>query len=132
VYVSDKNPDFAKSKLLGSAVSQNLGADFKVSPRLQQRAENIFVLAENYIPSILIECGFITNPNDLKMLTDSAKAQLIARHILSGVSAYAKHATINEYAVQVASPSSASRHHNIMASNPMRIKKGHKKANKTA
>jgi len=133
VYVSNKNPAFESSRLLGSAVSQNLGADFKVSPRLQQRAANIFVLADNSIPSVLVECGFITNPSDLKMLTDSAKTLLIAKQILAGVSAYAKHAAINEYAVQIASPSSSSssHHHGVMASTPAHNKKGHKKANKT-
>ena len=132
VYVSNKNPDFENSRLLGSAVSQNLGADFKVSPRLQQRAANIFVLADNSIPSILVECGFITNPSDLKMLTDSTKTLLIAKQILSGITAYAKHAAINEYAVQIASPSSSSHHRGVMASNPVRHKKGNKKGNKTA
>jgi N-acetylmuramoyl-L-alanine amidase len=111
VYVSNKNPNFDQSRLLGSAVSQNLGADFKVSPRLQQRAANIFVLADNSIPSILVECGFITN--------------------LTGISAYANHAAINEYAVQIASPSTSSHRHGVMASNPVRNKKGHKKALKT-
>ncbi len=131
VYVSNKNPDFDQSRLLGSAVSQNLGADFKVSPRLQQRAANIFVLADNSIPSILVECGFITNSADLKLLTDSSKILLIAKHMLTGISAYANHATINEYAVQIASPSTSSRHHSVMASNPARTKKGHKKSLKT-
>ncbi len=132
VYVSNKNPDFESSRLLGSAVSQRLGADFKVSPRLQQRAANIFVLADNLMPSILVECGFITNPTDLKLLTDSTKTLLIAKQILAGVSAYAKHAAIKEYAVQISSPASNTRHHGVMASTPARNKKGHKKANRTA
>jgi len=116
VYVSNKNPDFDSSRLLGSAVSQQLGANFKVSPRLQQRAANIFVLADNSMPSILVECGFITNPTDLKLLTDSTKTLLIAKQILAGVSAYAKHAAITEYAVQIASPPANNHHHGIMAS----------------
>ncbi len=128
VYVSNKNPDFNQSRSLGSAVAQNLGADFKVSPRLQQRSENIFVLADNYLPSILIECGFITNPNDLKMLTDSSKIQLIAKQVLTGISAYARHSVINQYAVQIASPSS---HHKTGYSEGTRIKKGRKKNSKT-
>jgi len=116
VYVSNKNPDFDSSRLLGSAVSQQLGANFKVSPRLQQRAANIFVLADNSMPSILVECGFITNPTDVKLLTDSTKTLLIAKQILAGVSAYAKHAAITEYAVQIASPPANNHHHGIMAS----------------
>jgi N-acetylmuramoyl-L-alanine amidase len=131
VYVSNKNPDFEQSRILGSAIAQDLGADFKVSPRLQQRAENIFVLADNFMPSILIECGFITNPGDLKLLTDSTKTLLIAQQILNGVSAYAKHASINAYAVQIATPSAA-RHKNIIAANRVHLKKSHKRSIKTA
>jgi len=126
IYVSNKNPDFDSSRLLGSAVSQQLGANFKVSPRLLQRAANIFVLADNSMPSILVECGFITNPADLKLLTDSTKTLLIARQILAGVSAYAKHAAITEYAVQIFAPPSNMHHHGIMASSTQA--RGKKKA----
>ena len=135
VYVSNKNPDFEQSRQLGSAIAENLGADFKVSHTLQQRAENIFVLADNFIPSTLIECGFITNANDLKMLTDSSKTLIIAQQVLTGISAYAKHTAITEYAVQTVPAPSAHRKTTILASTPLHTKKQqqqHKKNSKTA
>lgn len=135
VYVSNKNPDFEQSRLLGSAVAQDLGADFKVSPRLQQRAANIFVLADNSMPSILVECGFITNPSDLKLLTDTTQTLQIAKQMLAGIAAYAKHDTINLYAVQIASPATTSHHKvskGIIAANHITNRKGHKKSLKTA
>jgi N-acetylmuramoyl-L-alanine amidase len=135
VYVSNKNPDFEQSRLLGSAVAQDLGADFKVSPRLQQRATNIFVLADNSMPSILVECGFITNPSDLKLLTDTTQTLQIAKQMLAGIAAYAKHDAINLYAVQIASPSNSSHHKvskGIIAANHITNRKGHKKSLKTA
>jgi len=132
VYVSGKNPDFNQSRLLGSAIAQDLGADFKISHTLQQRAENIYVLADNFMPSVLIECGFITNPGDLKLLTDSSKTMVISKQVLTGIAAYANHQTINEFAVQEV-PSITSRHKAVLTSNPMRAKKLHRsKASKTA
>jgi N-acetylmuramoyl-L-alanine amidase len=132
VYVSNKNPDFEKSRQLGSAISQNLGADFKISHTLQPRAENIFVLADNFMPSVLIECGFITNANDLKLLTDSAKTLILAKQVLTGISAYANHAAINEYAVQIVPSPSIHRKTILVSSTPMHTKKLHKKNSKTA
>lgn len=129
VYVSGKNPDFEQSRLLGSAVAQNLGADFKISHTLQQRIERIYVLAENYMPSILVECGFITNPADFKLLTDSTKTIVIAQQVLNGIQAYANHSTINEYAVQQV-PSFTARRKTILAGNSGRGKKLHHKGSK--
>jgi len=129
VYISGKNPDFDQSRLLGSAVAQNLGADFKISHTLQQRIERIYVLAENYMPSILVECGFITNPADLKLLTDSTKTLIIAQQVLTGIQAYANHNTINAFAVQQL-PSVTARRKTIIATNTGRGKKLHHKGSK--
>lgn len=129
VYVSGKNPDFEQSRLLGSAVAQNLGADFKISHTLQQRVERIYVLAENYMPSILVECGFITNPSDFKMLTDSTKTIIIAQQVLTGIEAYANHNTIDEYAVQQV-PSFGTRHKTMLATTPGHNKKLHHKGSR--
>ncbi|HWB28418.1 MAG TPA: N-acetylmuramoyl-L-alanine amidase [Chitinophagaceae bacterium] len=131
VYVSGKNPDFMQSRLLGSAIAQGLGADFKISHTLQQRAENIYVLADNFMPSVLIECGFITNAGDVKMLTDSSKTLGIAKQILTGIAAYANHAAINAYAVQQ-TPSRSSRHKTVIMAASLHIKKAHHKSSKTA
>lgn len=100
VYISGKNPDFEQSRRLGSAIAQNLGADFKISHTLQQRVENIYVLADNSMPSALVECGFITNAADAKMLTDSTKTLEIAKQVLTGITAYAHNSIIDEYAVK--------------------------------
>ncbi len=129
VYVSSKNPDFEQSRQLGSAIAQDLGADFKMSHTLQQRAENIFVLADNSIPSTLIECGFITNANDVKLLTDSSKTLVIAKQVLTGIATYASHKVVNEYAVQAVNPG---RQRSNIATTHMHTKKLHKKNSKAA
>lgn len=89
IYVSPDNAKYNESKILGSAVLQKLGADFKVNTPLMMRKVGIWVLKANTSPSILIECGYITNENDLGYLKDDAKVEEMARKILEGVAAYA-------------------------------------------
>jgi N-acetylmuramoyl-L-alanine amidase len=101
VYVSNRNPQFEQSCVLGSAVSKSLSEKFKVFGKLQDRAKNIYVLSENSLPSVLVECGFITNAQDAKMLTDSTEEKLIAKQILEGVAAYKNHSVPQLYAVQL-------------------------------
>ncbi len=100
VYVSNRNPQFAQSCVLGSAVTKSLSDKFKVFGKLQDRAKNIYVLSENSLPSVLVECGFITNATDAKMLTDSTEERQIAKQILDGVAAYKNHTATQLYAVQ--------------------------------
>lgn len=101
VYVSNYNQKFPESCKLGSSIANSLSMDFKIFPRLEDRSENIYVLSQNPLPSVLVECGFITNPGDLKMLTDSAKIRMLAKQILSGVQAYRENHVTQLYAVQL-------------------------------
>jgi N-acetylmuramoyl-L-alanine amidase len=101
VYVSNQNTKFQKSCSLGSAVASSLSDTFKVFNKLQDRAKNIYVLGENWMPAVLVECGFITNKSDVKMLTDSAAEMEIARRILEGVVNYKNDKVNKVFAVQL-------------------------------
>ncbi|MGN6211585.1 N-acetylmuramoyl-L-alanine amidase [Parafilimonas sp.] len=81
-----------KNKILGSAILQNISKDFTAAPSLQTRNTGIWVLKNSNIPSVLIECGYITNKDDAANLKDDAKIELIAKNILEGIAAYANHA----------------------------------------
>lgn len=81
-----------KNKILGSAILQNISRDFTAAPSLQTRSTGIWVLKNSNIPSVLIECGYITNKDDAANLKDDAKIELIAKNILEGIAAYANHA----------------------------------------
>ncbi len=90
VYISNANDKFlSNNEILGSAILQNLKADFKITPAIMQRQVGIWVLKNSNIPSALIECGYITNADDAKNLKNDAKIELIAQHILQGVAMYA-------------------------------------------
>lgn len=96
VYVSDDNKNLTtESRLLGSAILQNLGNDFKTPDALSTREAGIWVLKNSIIPAALIECGFITDVNDADNLKDDSKIELMARNILQGVAMYANHSNDN-------------------------------------
>lgn len=92
IFISPENTHYNESKTLGSAVLQKLGTDFKINTPLMQRQVGIWVLKANTLPSILVECGFLDNSNDVAMLTNAAQVESIARKILEGIALYANHA----------------------------------------
>ncbi|CAF1455235.1 unnamed protein product [Adineta steineri] len=89
VYLGNNEAILNHSKMLGSALIQNLQTDFNVAPSLMQRNVGIWVLKNSTIPAALIECGYITNANDLKLLQQDDKIELMAKNILQGVAMYA-------------------------------------------
>jgi len=97
-FISPENKQYAESRLLGSAILQNLSASFAVSPNLKQRQSPIAVLNNNPLPAILLECGMMTNAQDLKNITSDEGLSAIAHDILQGIASYANHnvATQNE------------------------------------
>ena len=52
--------------------------------------EDLFVLREPTAPSIIVECGFLSNESDEKQLCDSAYRKLLAEAIAEGVDNYFK------------------------------------------
>lgn len=59
-------------------------------PLRQSNPEELFVLREPFAPSVLVECGFLSNAKDeAKLVTEEYRA-LIARSIAEGIAAYVK------------------------------------------
>jgi N-acetylmuramoyl-L-alanine amidase len=91
VCISKDNIKYDESEILGSAVLQALDKNFHVNLSLLQKYVGIWVLKANTHPAILIECGYLDNDEDLKVLNDVSKVELMARKILEGVTLYANH-----------------------------------------
>ena len=86
VIIPNKNPGvLEESKMLGSAIVSELGKIIPVKPQLVTRTVGIYVLNFNSCPSILIECGYITNDKDRKFVSDPANQKMIAQKILNGI-----------------------------------------------
>lgn len=69
---------------VGNKVLGNMG---RVTPLHKRRVEQagFMVLKSPDIPSILVETGFISNPNEARKLSSAGHQQALARSILTGV-----------------------------------------------
>lgn len=82
------------SSVMGSAVLQQLGGITRLHSKQVQNA-GFAVLKSPDIPSILVETGFISNPDNEKNLRTSAYQEKIAQAILVGVKEYMR--SSNQY-----------------------------------
>ncbi len=82
----------AESKLLGEnlqkAIKETLNDG---NTRVAKPADNIFVLKDNKIPSALIECGFLSNPEETELLKDRGYQRKMAWGIYLGIVQYFSH-----------------------------------------
>ena len=80
-----------RSILLANSVEMMLKENLK--NRIQSRGvkrANFHVLRKNYMPSILIEVGFITNEDDLKIIANKDMQIKIVQGIIEGIKIYAE------------------------------------------
>jgi N-acetylmuramoyl-L-alanine amidase len=89
IYIDKESSHATENATLGSAIMQQFESDFKTPGVLNYRNAGIWVIKNSSIPAALIECGYITNPDDAANLKDNAKIELMAKNILNGVAAYA-------------------------------------------
>ncbi len=83
-----KSPE--QSKALGEAIQTSLKQNLDPSnERVAKCADNsIYILKEGKIPSVIVECGFLSNKEEEKLLKDDKYQDKIAWAIYTGVSNY--------------------------------------------
>jgi N-acetylmuramoyl-L-alanine amidase len=79
---------------LAAAIQNNFAS--KVRRTNRGVKQNVFlVLRETYMPSVLVELGFITNNNERQYLTSNSGQESVAESIYDGVLAYIKNRDVN-------------------------------------
>lgn len=74
------------SKDLAYSIQEQLRRELdENNHRIPQETEEIFLLKERDIPSVLVECGFLSNPNEEKLLISDKYQEKIALAIYNGV-----------------------------------------------
>ncbi len=82
-----KNSD--DSKLLAKKVQEELiGILNRGNKRVEKESNSYYLLRDNPIPSILIECGFLSNPEEERLLNDSEYQNKIAWAAYKGIIRY--------------------------------------------
>lgn len=83
------NKNSNESKILAEHIQNALKKYLdKPNNRLAKGENSIFVLKENKVPSVLVECGFLSNAKELKKLSDENYRQKVARAIFLGITEY--------------------------------------------
>ncbi|MCC6287282.1 MAG: N-acetylmuramoyl-L-alanine amidase [Chitinophagaceae bacterium] len=94
IYISrEKNAREKNARALASILSAEISKIYATSKEALQRTEKgIWVLDAPTIdyPSVLIQCGYITNKNDLAFISNEANQEKIAKNILDGIAKYSK------------------------------------------
>jgi N-acetylmuramoyl-L-alanine amidase len=76
---------------LGSVLTETIKSDYNIEPELKQIQDNgnsILILKKATVPAVLIECGYMDNPADMKYLQDDKNQEKIARDILEAIKKY--------------------------------------------
>ncbi|MDI6601007.1 MAG: N-acetylmuramoyl-L-alanine amidase [Thermoanaerobacteraceae bacterium] len=83
-YSSSKN-----GKILAEAIQEQL---IKILDRGNKRqaatSDNYYVLKNTYMPAVIVECGFMSNPEEYKLLLDDGYQEKIAWAIYLGINKY--------------------------------------------
>jgi N-acetylmuramoyl-L-alanine amidase len=89
----DRN-NTVKNQLIASAIIDELKETYKTENQIEISNRGLFVVDSNACPAALIECGYLSNLNDVAFITNSANQEKIAKDVLSAINNYAS--SINE------------------------------------
>lgn len=87
VFIGSRNKSTLNtSSRLANILIQSLGTCYKTFPTVKQRMEEgVYVLDKPSKPSVIVECGYITNPADLEFMLNETNQEKIAQKILEGI-----------------------------------------------
>ena len=91
------SPNFVQSTLLAQLIMDRIKEiDPKVQTRnIKQAEKTLFLMKNATIPAVIVECGFLSNPEDEALLSDKAYQKRIAGAICDGIVDYYRN--VNDY-----------------------------------
>ncbi|MFC4230479.1 N-acetylmuramoyl-L-alanine amidase [Parasediminibacterium paludis] len=88
VIPSRERPGMEDCKLLASSINSVFNSSSFAVGQVVQKKVGIWVLQATNCPATLIECGYVSSKEDLKMLKNLSNQQIIATNILKGIETY--------------------------------------------
>lgn len=80
----------AEGKAFAETVQSSLLKLDETNTRQAKSSDSYYLLKHSSVPSIIIECGFMSNPEETAKLTDTNYQKQIAYAICLGICGYAK------------------------------------------
>ena len=81
--------DNEESRKLAISIQNQLKEELdKDNKRVAQELEDVFLINELDIPAVLVECGFLSNPKEEKLLADEDYQMKVALAIYNGIVKY--------------------------------------------
>lgn len=79
----------AKGKQLAGILQQSMKDNLDTSnKRVEKQDKTYYLLVHSKIPTVIVECGFLTNQTELKLLLDEEYQQRIVDSIIVGINKY--------------------------------------------
>lgn len=120
IRVSNNEPAYQKqSELLGAALVREISKAYVTFPSLVKSYTGVWILDNNVCPSVLIECGYITDHDDRAFIIKKENQELIAQKILKAIEVYA---SARKVSGKASSKSYFQYQHSPDTSRPVRIK----------
>jgi N-acetylmuramoyl-L-alanine amidase len=89
VYISKNNTTLTENNLrLATILLQNMSNYYSTNSKINIRDRGTWVLDRNNVPGAILECGYITNPQDRDFISNPANQKTIAENILRSVEQY--------------------------------------------
>lgn len=79
-----------ESKQLATAIQNALLKMDQTNTRTEKASDSYYLLKNSSMPTVIVECGFLSNPEETSKLTDSNYQKKLAYSISLGVCAYEK------------------------------------------
>jgi N-acetylmuramoyl-L-alanine amidase len=90
VFVPRKNKKYySENQILGNIFLNYFMNIYKTDNEIKQREEGIWVLDQSDCPAILVECGYLSNKNDLTYVKNVVNQDRIAGSILQSIEQFA-------------------------------------------
>ncbi len=79
-----------ESKLLATCIQNSLLQMDSSNTRKEKSTDSYYILKKSSMPAVIVECGFLSNPDETAKLTDPNYQKKLAYAISIGVSTYEK------------------------------------------
>ena len=81
------SPNDARSTSLASAIQEEVRSRLQPenTRKIKQAGSNIYLLYHLKVPAVLIECGFLSNPDEAALLATDGYRQQLAQAVALGI-----------------------------------------------